>query len=561
MRVASIGSVFGAVKTQKPQLNNFNYISVNQVKDRVSFTGNYKINPVNVDLEKAEYVTNSLSTSTSGHRAVYGSEDFNKEIVQLFTLGVAKYAKDKAKESGKEATVLIGGDTRKASRESLELIKNALVGQDVNVLYIDKPVPTPLHALATKDMDIDVAILLTASHNPWEDGGFNLVTKEGAIAPPEVTKEVAKNAVNYAKEGTFVSNQKSNSTVTKLFPYELYKDTINGYGLIDWEKIKDSDISIHYDALKGTGSNVLPQLLKDYGIKSDIVNSGEKEGPNPTGANLKELKENVIKDKSPLKIGLANDGDADRFGIVDENGTFIEPNDVILLTAYHLAENKGIKGDIVRSQATSSQLDHFAKNHGLNVIETPVGFKYIGEDILELRKHGGDILVAGEESGGLTINSHIPEKDGVIALLLMLDLVATEGKPLSEILKQVKEDLNTSFGADSFSKTLKAEADKAVIMDRMKNIYEKALNGETKFGNDFEIDVEKSQAHQNSMEHYKKGGDGVKLFFTDGSSVLVRKSGTEPKVKAYIEVATDNNETTQNNIKLLRSELENIFTI
>ncbi|MDD3237576.1 MAG: hypothetical protein PHV37_05705 [Candidatus Gastranaerophilales bacterium] len=563
MRVTSIGSVFCAPKTQgiqKTQSNNLQFISTVSKADQVSFSGNYQVKPVNVDIDTAEFVANSLSTSTSGHRAPYGSEKFSKDVVQLLTLGVAKYAKDVAKEQDKKPVVLIGGDTRQASKECLPMVKDTLLGQGVDVLYIDKPVPTPLHALATKDNDIDVAILMTASHNPWADGGYNLVTKAGAIAPPEVTKEVAKNMVQIAKEGTFVENKASKAKATKMFPYEEYKNTLNSYGIIDWDNIKKSNISIHYDPLRGTGENALPKLLADYNIPMEKVHSGEKEGPNPTGANLTEMKADILRDKANLKIGIANDGDADRFGVVDENGKFIEPNDVILLTAHHLANNKGKKGDIIRSQATSSQLDIFAKNNGVDVIETPVGFKYIGEDIIDLRKKGGDILVAGEESGGLTVNKHIPEKDGVLAVLTMLDLVATEGKPISQILSDVKKDLGVSFQADSFSKKLEKEEDKAVIMNRMNDIYNDALDGKTSFG-DYEIDVDRTKAHQDSMESYKKGGDGVKLYFTNGDSVLVRKSGTEPKVKAYIECIGDTDEQTSKDKSALRKELDEVFTI
>ena len=556
----TFASDFGIGKVGALNNSRTNFYKSTPIYDTVSFSGNVETHKIKVDEDTAKFVANSLSTSTSGHRAKYGSKEFNPEVVKLMTLGVAQYAKDKAMLSGERPTVLIGGDTRKATKESLPLIKETLTEQGVDVIYIKEPVPTPLHALMTKDKNIEASILLTASHNPWSDGGFNLVTNEGAIAPPSVTKKVAANMIEIAKKGKYTTDKTRQGNVIETYPYELYRDTLNSYGLIDWDKIKDSEISIYYDGLKGTGDNVLPKLLLEYGIPLATVISGKKEGPNPTDENLKEVKECIEKDFSEMKVGLANDGDADRFGVVDENGKFITPNDVILLVAHHLANNKGLSGDIIRSQATSSQLDLFAKNNGINVIQTPVGFKYIGEDIIDMRKEGKDILVAGEESGGLTINGHIPEKDGIIALLLILDLMATEKKPISEILEQVKKDLNTEFRADSFSKKLEKEEDKAAIMQRMQDIYKSALNGNTKFGN-FEIDVERTKANTQSMEHYKQGGDGVKLYFTDGSSVLVRKSGTEPKVKAYIETYNDLGTIANNNVLELRSQLEKVFDI
>lgn len=541
-------------------LSRANFSVSQPIKDNVSFSGNIEKNEVKVDIDTAKFVANSLSTSTSGHRAVYGSKTFNPEVVELLTAGVGEYAKDVAVQRGKTPIVLIGGDTRKATRNSLPLIKDVLSKQGVDVAYIKDPVPTPLLALMAKENDIDIAILLTASHNPWEDGGYNLVTNDGAIAPPNVTKKVAKNVVDIATHGNYKTDKRKTGRVIETDPYDMYKDKIDSYHLIDWDGIRNSGVSIYYDGLKGTGDNVFPKLLQDYDIPVSIIDSARKEGPNPTAENLGELKEALKNDSTQFKIGLANDGDADRFGIVDENGEFITPNDVILLMAHHLANNKGLKGDIIRSQATTSQLDLFAQRNGVGVVQTPVGFKYIAEDIIEEREKGKDILVAGEESGGLTINGHIPEKDGVIALLMMLDLMATEQKPISQILKEVKDDIGVDFKINSFSKKLNEEKDKAVIMKRMEDIYESALKGKTQFGK-FEIDVEKTKECAEEMEQYKKGGDGVKLYFTDGSNVLVRKSGTEPKVKAYIETYSKDPAVTAENVVELRKELDRIFDL
>ncbi len=551
-------------KTQAPKsIQNFTAsapAAFNPVYDSVSFSGNIEKNEVKVDVDTAKFVANSLSTSTSGHRAVYGSKTFNPEIVELLTAGVGEYAKDIAAQRGKTPIVLIGGDTRKATRNSLPLIKDTLSKQGVDVAYIKEPVPTPLLALMAKENDIDIAILLTASHNPWEDGGYNLVTNDGAIAPPSVTKKVAQNVVDIASHGQYKTDKRKVGRVIETDPYDMYKDKIDSYHLINWDKIRNSGASVYYDGLKGTGSNVFPKLLNDYDIPVSIIDSGKKEGPNPTAENLSELKEALRNDSTQFKIGLANDGDADRFGIVDENGEFITPNDVILLTAHHLANNKGLNGDIIRSQATTSQLDLFAQRNGVNIVQTPVGFKYIAEDIIQEREKGKDILVAGEESGGLTINGHIPEKDGIIALLMMLDLMATEQKPISQILKEVKDDIGVEFKINSFSKKLGNEKDKDIIMKRMEDIYDAALKGQTQFGK-FEIDTEKTKECAEEMEQYKKGGDGIKLYFTDGSNVLVRKSGTEPKVKAYIETYSKDKATAENNVVELRQELDKIFDL
>ncbi len=555
------GTAVGKVRTFNRATMGNNFTVPVLMADTVSFSGNNEFKKVNVDKDTAEFVANSLSTSTSGHRATYGSETFNPEVVELLTAGVGQYAKDVAASKGTTPVVVVGGDTREATRKSLPLIKDTLLNQGVDVLYIKEPVPTPLLALMSREEDADISILLTASHNPWTDGGYNLVTNNAAIAAPDVTKQVARNVIDTADRGGYRVSRTQRGEATEVNPYEMYKKQIDDYGIIDWEKIRNSGISIYYDGLQGTGEKVFPRLLDDYQIPLKQIHSGKKEGPNPIRENLEELSQEVKDDPSEIKVGLSNDGDADRFGVIDENGNFITPNDVLLLVAHHLTENKGIKGDIIRSQATSSQLDLFAENNGLNVIQTPVGFKYIGEDIINKRNSNeGDILVAGEESGGLTVNGHIPEKDGIIAILTIIDMMAQEEKPLSQILEEVKADLNTEFRADSFSKKLPEEKDKEIIMGRMQDIYEGALSGDTKFGN-FEIDVDKTKENTDKMEEYRKGGDGVKLYFTDGSSVLVRKSGTEPKVKAYIETYNKDAEVADNNVVELRSELDKIFDI
>lgn len=521
--------------------------------DTVSFKGSpYITKPVNVSLEMARKVANSLSTSTSGHRAPYLSEKFTKDIVKLITLGVAGYA---AVNANKYPTVLIGGDTRQASRESLPMIKDTLLSRSINVLNIDNPVPTPVLATAAQKYGVDIAVLMTASHNPWNDGGYNLVTKAGAIAPAEVTQEVAKYIEKIATEGTYTESKIPFGKLINVDPYELYKNQLESEGLIDWENIRKSGVKVYYDGLNGTGNYVMPKLLGDYGIPVQQIKSTGQEGPNPVDKNLGELKNAVSNDGSKLRIGLSNDGDADRFGIVDENGKFVNANDVILLVGYHLAKNKGKQGAVIRSQATSMQLDRLADLYGLEKYETPVGFKYIAEDILKLRGEGKDILVAGEESGGLTVNGHIPEKDGIIALSLVLDLIATEKKPLSEILKNVKEELGVSFAINNYSIRMTDDESKNAMMAKVEKMFNDALSGKTKFGDNHEIDADKTLTLRKSMEEYRKGGDGYKFILTDGSSVLVRKSGTEPLVKFYIEATGADAKSAQANSEVLKEQL------
>lgn len=572
MKITSNLQPFGALNVNGlKRTNNINNSHMSMPlrginKDMVSFSGIKKISVANIDKANAKKAALSLVSSTSGHRAIYPTEMFNRDLMKLFAAGVGQWVKNHPlKDKSKQPTVMIGGDTRQATKECMQDMANVLISQGINVQMNQKPVPTPLHALYAKEHkdDVNLSILLTASHNPWAYGGVNLVTKDGAIAGSEVTQDVANEIIDISEKGGYFINTKNKGKKTTIDEdaYQLYKTKIEDSGLIDFDKIKSSGIEINYDSLDGTGGFVLPRLFSEKAIPFNKFSPAgrELEGPNPEAKNLVPLMKRVQASSSKLAIGIANDGDADRFGVVDRDGTFITPNDVILLAAYHLNKHKGKQGAIVKSQTTSTLLDSFAKKQGLETHTTPVGFKYVGEDIIKIREQKkSDILIAGEESGGLTVPNHIPEKDGIIAVMLLTDLMATEQKPLGEILKEIKSEMDVHFEANSFSKKLDDDNKKEEIVNKMETIYNNAVNaGNTTFAQGFEIDVEKTKAHRQEMINYSGKSDGVKLFFTNGSSVLVRKSGTEPKVRGYVEAYGQNDGEALENMHTLTDILLN----
>lgn len=527
--------------------------------DYVSFKGDLKKHKINVSPEIAQEVSHSLHTSTAGHRAEFGSEVFNKDVVELITLGAAKYVKEN-KKSSEKPVVLVGGDTREATRKSIPLIEKILCEQGIDVMLIDKPIPTPIISLIAENNDIDLAVLLTASHNPWNDGGYNFITADGAIAPANVTGAIGDNVVEIAQSKEYVTRVEEKGKSTKINPYEDYKNAINRLGIINWDKIKDLNIKIYYDSLQGAGGNVVPKLLNDYGINFTLVNSKGQKGPHPTKENLKKLTEIVENEPKELKVGFSNDGDADRLGVIDENGNYIHPNDILMLVACHLVKNKGIKGDIVRSQATSSSVDCIAEKYGLNVIQTPVGFKFLGKEILRGKKEGNEVLVAGEESGGLTIHGHVAEKDGILGILAILDLMAEEGKPIGQILSDYRKDFHKDIQYKQFSVRLKDNSKKEIIMKRAEALYNNMLNGETDF-HGFEIDSARTQENMRIMKSYKPEGDGFKFYFTDGSSIIIRKSGTEPLVRGYAEAYGTNEQDTKEKLEKLLQCLNEMFAL
>lgn len=510
--------------------------------DTISFRGQ-KVRS-HTDREIVAKIGKSLSTSTSGHRAIWGSELFNPETVKATTIGAGLWALENQSEKRKRPLVLVGGDTREATRESLTPITNTLTKMGVDVLLVEDPVATPVLALAAKKHKVDLGILLTASHNDWEYGGYNFLTKEAAIAPAKVTEEIAEKMLEATdSKGVEVAAKKGK---VKIYdPYKDYKKNLDKLGYIDWNNIRNANIAVYYDGIGGTGTYTFPRLLKDNNIPFTEIKDKSKSGPNPVESNLQALANAVRKDKSVLKIGLANDGDSDRFGIIDEDGEFITPDDVLLLTAHHLRNNKFKKGDIIVNQATSGIINAFADRNGLEVQQTPVGFKYIGEEIIDRRKNKKDILLAGEESGGLTVKGNIPEKDGIIAIAMMMDLVATEKKPLGIILADIKKDLGKNYQTRLIKAKLRSEEEKQEILEKVKN-FNKPIDG-------FEYDAAQIRRHKEEMLKHRPQGDGFKFIFKDGSFILVRASGTEPLIKAYVETSASSKSESKEKIKRLEN--------
>lgn len=530
--------------------------------DTVTFSGNYNVCNFYINKDIARTVAKSLSTSTAGHRATYMGETFTPEVVKLITLGMAKYVKEHSLyNNGKKPTVLIGGDTRQATRESLPLIRDTLVNQGINVIHIKDPVPSPLLAYAAEQYKPDLGVLMTASHNPWKDGGYNFVTRDGAIAEAHITKQISDNMLNIAELGCYIEQEEDKGKAVEIDPFDMYVKKLDSLN-IDWNSIKNSGLKVYYDGLQGAGSYVFPKLLHKKGINITEIKSTGQEGPNPIKENLTQLSNTVIKNSNNgLVVGLANDGDADRFGVIDEKGNFISTNDVLLLTAYHLTKNKGLDGTIVRSQSTSDLLDKIAEEYGLPVSETPVGFKYLGKDILEARKNGGDILIAGEESGGLTIHGHIPEKDGILALSLIMELIATEKKPLSEILTDIKDEIGEYSQTETISVKYPGDNEKEAVMQQAARLYKKVIDGDNNFNGTHTVDIDRTYNIRERMKTYKEGGDGYKFIMTDDSNILIRKSGTEPVVRFRVEAKGSTQKEAEDNYAVIRKDLSDIFKI
>lgn len=452
---------------------------------------------------------NEIKFGTDGWRAVI-DKDFTDNNVERASYAIAKYVLD---NFGIEKNIIIGFDPRLKADYFAKLCANVFKTVGFKVRISETVVPTPILAYSAKYQNA-CAIMFTASHNPPEYLGMKFIPDYAGPATNEITSEIV---ANIDKE---IQTQQTGEIETFNFVPDYIKHIEK---LIDLNKIAQSGLKVNYDALHGADGTVLVEIFKKYGISCDATNLNYDPNfggklPEPAERFLGELKE---KCKKTGIIGFSNDGDGDRFALVDENGSFVTANEVIAILLKHLKINKKMTGKLVKTVAGSLMLDIYAKNLGIEVVETPVGFKWVGE---AMRTH--DTIIGGEESGGLSIKGHIPEKDGIIAILLICEAVAYTGKTAAELRKEIIDEAGCLF--INKRNDIKLSSDELV-----KSALEKLKNANS-IGN-FKI-VRKNYA------------DGIKLYLNDEiTSILVRKSGTEPLLRIYFE--SDKNEKIQNLIE------------
>ncbi|CDE59723.1 phosphoglucomutase/phosphomannomutase [Fusobacterium sp. CAG:439] len=440
----------------------------------------------------------NIKFGTDGWRAVTG-KDFNEENVRTVTKAIGKYVFD---NFGLDKKFIVGYDPRNMAFEFASMTAEQLAGYGFNVLLSDKIIPTPVLAYNAKHLNA-CAVMFTASHNPPEYLGIKFIPDYAGPATSDITDELMYNLdVPFKSSGS--------GSLTK---YNFARDYFAHIEkLIDFEKIKEFDKNIIFDGLYAASIGYFDKLLDTFGIKYDSlhmfhdVNFGGGM-PEPKPKYLKELIEKVK--QTPNSVGFANDGDSDRFGVINENGEYVSPNEIIAILLMHLKKHKNYSGSIVKTVGASLLLNKVAEKLGVEVVETAVGFKHVGE---AMRKFNP--IIGGEESGGLSIQGHIPEKDGILANLLILEAMAYENKSLVDLQKELYNFAGCKFYNDRIDKRLDNVEEIKPLLETYKN---KASVGNFK--------VIKSDTK-----------DGVKLYFDDNSSwMLIRPSGTEPLLRIYFE--------------------------
>ena len=435
------------------------------------------------------------------------ADEFTVANIRLAVAGIADYVKTQPEPH----RVLVGRDPRFLGESFVQEAARVLAGAGVTPIVIPEAAPTPAIAYAVREMKTSGAINFTASHNPPEYNGIKFSTHDGAPALPEVTKQIEASIA--AHEGSAVNCPPAPAGGFETA--DVKPDFLKRLAeLVDLKAIAKSGIKVVYDPFWGAGRGYSTDLLREAGVTVETVHDCRDvlfggHAPEPDDHLLGETKAKMK--EIGARIGIATDGDADRFGIVDEDGTFIQPNYIIALLFDYLVETRGWKNGVAKSVATTNLVNALAEHHNVLLYETPVGFKYIGELII-----ADKIAIGGEESAGLTIRGHVPEKDGVIAGLLVAEMVATRGKSLGVQLRELFAKVGSFYPVrENFRLTPERKA----------------------------AFTEKLKADPAELSGRKVAGvvrtDGLKLILDDGSWVCYRLSGTEPVVRAYTEARSE----------------------
>jgi phosphoglucomutase len=461
----------------------------------------------------------SIKFGTAGWRALI-ARDFTFENVRLASQGVAEYLKRDLADArsaihGRKPEIIIAYDCRFLGREFALAVAEVFSANGLIPLLCNRDTPTPVLAFAIRQRKAIGGINITASHNPPEYSGFKFSRHDGAGAPPEATQPIEATIARLQQENwTFRAAIAGTFKCKTIDPQPEYFKRIRK--LADFSTIRKGRLKIVVDLMHGCGRGYLDTLLREAGaglivLHDDLDAFFGGFPPEPSAEHLDEVRKVLRSGKA--RLGLATDGDGDRFGVVDADGTWLTPNQVLALALYHLVKHRGWKGSVVRTVVTSHQVDAVAAHFGVQVHEVPVGFKYVGA-IMEREP----VIVGGEESGGLSVQGHVPEKDGILACLLMAELVAAEGKTLGNILKELKK-----IGGSFYTERINIHIDPAA----KEGLVARLAGGLKAVGS---FPVEKFITT-----------DGWKFLLPGGEWVAFRASGTEPVFRCYIEARSKKN--------------------
>ncbi|HHW60675.1 MAG TPA: phosphoglucomutase/phosphomannomutase family protein [Syntrophomonadaceae bacterium] len=454
-----------------------------------------------------------IKFGTDGWRAII-AQDFTFDNLKIVAQGIANYMKI---HNLSKRGVIIGYDNRFLSEKFAHSCAEVFLGNGIKTYMFHVAVPTPVTAFAIRHLEAGGAVMITASHNPPEYSGIKFIPEYAGPALPDVTNEIEEEIQRIIDGGKVYELEVEEAQALDLFEeINLDKEYISHLmHIIRVDAFQDRNLKIVVNPMYGSGIGYLDHILMELGCEVKTINNYRDaffggSMPEPTDEILSDMKRMVQTFEADL--GLALDGDADRFGLVDADGSFISPNRFAYLLFDHLIQTRTFRGPVCRTIATTHMLDQVAKDNGLSVVETPVGFKYISQG---LREKG--CILGIEESGGLSIFGHIPEKDGILACLLAAEMVAYSGKTLGEL----EQDFEERYGS---------------IVSRRFDI---RVSPEEHVRIRFLLDEYQPRTIAGVKVDEINDTEGKKFIMEDGSWVLIRASGTEPVFRIYVEAVTE----------------------
>jgi len=464
-----------------------------------------------------------MKFGTSGWRDII-AEGFTFPNLRICTQAIAEQI---FREKDYNKPIVVGYDTRFLSEQFAADAARILANNGLEVRFSDRDVPTPVVAFEIIRTNAAAGINITASHNPYDYNGLKLSTGWGGPALPETTEAIERLCHVIRTEDVALKPKAQDASLAgKLIRRENFHPAYAKHvkSLLDPAAFKQRRLRIVVDVLHGTGHGYLPELLREMGCEVDVIHE-EREvtfgggGPDPSTEGLKELAALVRRRKAHL--GLATDGDADRFGVIDADGSVISANDILALLSRYVHQSRGWTGIIAKSVMTTHAIDAVARKYGLELKETPVGFKHIAEVMKEadsiVPSKDGQFVMGAEESGGFTMRGHVPEKDGILACLMVAEMVASTKKSIKELMKSLYEEVGVHLTRRI---NIRATSD---IVSHLKE----------QFSSKPPTEIDGLHVHR-IVEL-----DGFKFVFQGGSWLGVRFSGTEPIVRLYCEGSSE----------------------
>jgi phosphomannomutase len=460
-----------------------------------------------------------IKFGTDGWRAII-ADDYTVKNVTRVAEATAIFMEERAMQK-----VVIGYDCRFGGKLFAETAARVFGSHQIDVVMGDRVASTPMVSLAVRKLSADLGVVITASHNPPSYNGFKLKSSYGGPSIPDDIAQVESNIPDKAMKDLVTIEE---MTRTGKFVYmnleDMYYDHV--MASFDIPSIRNSAFSIGYDAMYGAGYLIFPRILpKAICLHCDYNPSFYGQAPEPIERNLKPFAE-LIRSNPSMKIGIANDGDADRIGMFDEEGNFVDSHHILLLLLLYLHRYKDMTGKVVITFSVTDKMVQMAKKFGLDVEVTKIGFKYIAEIMTK-----EDVLVGGEESGGLAVKGRIPERDGVWIGLMILEFMAKTGKTLKELIQMVYDEVGTfAFDRDDLHITQAVKDD----------VLEKCHNDSYASFGPYKV---------NRTEKL----DGFKYYLDNNTWIMIRPSGTEPVLRVYCEAA--DRATARTTLDAVRKEL------